>query len=102
MFATLLILGPGLAQCQDDLALLPPPPVMPEQKASGEISPAGGLLGFQAGEDGSQVSLGTIAHLRGVRVNHLVGYGICVGLQNTGDSQQTLFSIQFLLITLRR
>ncbi len=103
LFAALLILGPGQAQCQEDLALLPPPPpVMADQKPSGEISPAGGLLGFQTGEDGSRVSLGAIAHLRGVRVNHLVGYGICVGLQNTGDTQQTLFSIQFLLNTLRR
>jgi flagellar P-ring protein precursor FlgI len=59
------------------------------------------LLGYQHGASGSLVSLSTLAHLRGVRVNHLVGHGLVVGLQNTGDSQQTLFSIQFLLNTLK-
>jgi flagellar P-ring protein precursor FlgI len=36
-----------------------------------------------------------------MRVNHLIGHGLMVGLQNTGDTQQTLFSIQFLLNSLR-
>ncbi len=71
--------------------------ILPQQ-----ISPAGGLLGYQHGASGNLVSLSTLAHLRGVRINHLVGHGLVVGLQNTGDSQQTLFSIQFLLNTLRR
>ena len=66
-----------------------------------EISPGGGLLGFQHGEAGSYVPLGTLAHIHGFRINHLIGHGLVVGLQNTGDSQQTLFSIQFLLNTLR-
>jgi flagellar P-ring protein precursor FlgI len=66
-----------------------------------QIAPAGGLLGYSQGAAGDEVILATIAHIRGVRVNHLVGHGLVVGLQNTGDSQQTLFSIQFLLNTLR-
>jgi len=66
-----------------------------------QIAPAGGLLGYPKGAEGSEVVLATIAHIRGMRVNHLVGHGLVVGLQNTGDSQQTLFSIQFLLNTLR-
>jgi flagellar P-ring protein FlgI len=36
-----------------------------------------------------------------MRPNHLVGHGLVVGLQNTGDSQQTIFSILFLLNMLR-
>ncbi len=90
--------------------LLPPPTdnaspgdaiYLPHSNTPTQISPAGGLLGYQRGASGSLVSLSTLGHLRGVRVNHLVGHGLVVGLQNTGDSQQTLFSIQFLLNTLR-
>jgi flagellar P-ring protein precursor FlgI len=87
-------------------SMLPPPPgelipLAPHSERPEQISPAGGLLGYQHGASGSLVPLSTLAHLRGVRVNHLVGHGLVVGLQNTGDSQQTLFSIQFLLNTLR-
>lgn len=91
--------------------LLPPPPsentspgdaiYLPHGDSPEQIAPAGGLLGYQHGAAGSLVALSTLAHLRGVRVNHLVGHGLVVGLQNTGDSQQTLFSVQFLLNTLR-
>jgi flagellar P-ring protein FlgI len=65
------------------------------------MAPGGGLLGFQHGTAGAYVPLATLAHIHGVRINHLVGHGLVAGLQNTGDSQQTLFSIQFLLNTLR-
>ena len=87
--------------------LLPPPNeseaiYLPQSNAPEQIAPAGGLLGYQHGASGALVPLSTLGHLRGVRVNHLVGHGLVVGLQNTGDSQQTLFSIQFLLNTLRR
>jgi flagellar P-ring protein precursor FlgI len=91
--------------------LLPPPNegatpgdaiYLPHSNTPEQINPAGGLLGYQHGASGSLVPLSTLGHLRGVRVNHLVGHGLVVGLQNTGDSQQTLFSIQFLLNTLRR
>ena len=43
-----------------------------------------------------------IASIEGIRDNQLVGYGIVVGLQNTGDSQQTAFPIQTLAATLLR
>lgn len=43
-----------------------------------------------------------IASIEGVRDNQLVGYGIVVGLQNTGDSQQTSFPVQTLAATLLR
>jgi flagellar P-ring protein FlgI len=89
--------------------LLPPPNdnaadavYLPGGDSPSQITPAGGLLGYQHGAAGNLVALNTLAHIRGVRVNHLVGHGLVVGLQNTGDSQQTLFSIQFLLNTLRR
>ena len=53
-----------------------------------QIAPAGGLLGYSQGAAGDEVILATIAHIRGVRVNHLVGHGLVVGLQNTGDSSR--------------
>src|ERR1700733_9032491 len=43
-----------------------------------------------------------IATIEGIRDNQLVGYGIVVGLQGTGDSQQTGFSTQTLASMLLR
>ncbi|HUZ95106.1 MAG TPA: flagellar basal body P-ring protein FlgI [Edaphobacter sp.] len=43
-----------------------------------------------------------IASIEGIRDNQLVGYGIVVGLQGTGDSQQTTFPAQTLAATLLR
>lgn len=43
-----------------------------------------------------------IASIEGVRNNQLIGYGLVVGLRNTGDSQQTRFPIQTLTSMLAR
>ena len=43
-----------------------------------------------------------IASIEGIRENQLVGYGIVVGLQGTGDSQQATFPVQTLAATLSR
>jgi flagellar P-ring protein precursor FlgI len=43
-----------------------------------------------------------IASIEGIRENQLVGYGIVVGLNGTGDSQQTGFPVQTLASTLLR
>lgn len=43
-----------------------------------------------------------ITSIEGIRENQLVGYGIVVGLQGTGDSQQTSFPVQTLAATLLR
>jgi flagellar P-ring protein precursor FlgI len=40
--------------------------------------------------------------VEGVRENPLVGYGFTVGLNGTGDRQQTVFSMQTLANILRR
>ncbi|HJU11404.1 MAG TPA: flagellar basal body P-ring protein FlgI [Candidatus Binataceae bacterium] len=90
----------GWAQYRDDLPsrALPPPQGLDHVQV---MAPGGGLLGFQHGMGGNYVPLATLAHIHGVRVNHLIGHGLVVGLQNTGDSQQTLFSIAFLLNVLR-
>jgi len=43
-----------------------------------------------------------IASIEGVRSNQLSGYGVVVGLNGTGDSQQALFTAQSILNMLRR
>jgi len=48
------------------------------------------------------VRLKDIASIEGVRPNTLWGYGIIVGLNGTGDGQQSLFTVQSVLNLLRR
>src|SRR3984885_8500333 len=66
------------------------------------------LLGFTAGAFASdpakprQARVKDISSIEGIRDNQLVGYGIVVGLQGTGDTQQTTFPIQTLAATLLR
>ncbi len=48
------------------------------------------------------VLIGDVMTVEGVRENPLVGYGFTVGLNGTGDRQQTLFSMQTLANILRR
>lgn len=43
-----------------------------------------------------------LASLEGVRDNQIVGYGVVVGLNGTGDKRQTIFSAQALSNVLRR
>jgi flagellar P-ring protein FlgI len=48
------------------------------------------------------VRIKDVATIEGVRENQLIGYGIVVGLNGTGDSQQTVFPVQTLISTLQR
>ena len=43
-----------------------------------------------------------IARVQGVRTNQLIGYGLVVGLDRTGDSQRTSFTIQSLAAMMSR
>ena len=43
-----------------------------------------------------------IASVEGVRGNQLTGYGVVVGLDGTGDGQQSVFTVQSILSMLRR
>ena len=71
-----------------------------------------GALGLQmlllpalgAGRDAepSKVRLGDVTTVEGVRDNLLIGYGMVVGLHGTGDSQQTVFSVQTLANLLQK
>lgn len=55
----------------------------------------------------AQVSTGStrlkdIASLQGLASTPVIGYGLVIGLQKTGDRQQTIFSVQTLLNMLQR
>jgi flagellar P-ring protein FlgI len=48
------------------------------------------------------VRIKDITTVEGIRDNPIMGYGVVVGLSRTGDSQQTIFSIQTLANLLQR
>ena len=47
-----------------------------------------------AGPDDAVIRVKNIAHVQGVTGNQLVGYGLVVGLQGTGDSTSVIFTSQ--------
>ncbi|MGA2832755.1 MAG: flagellar basal body P-ring protein FlgI [Terracidiphilus sp.] len=49
-----------------------------------------------------KVMIRDLTQIQGVRDNQLVGYGLAIGLKNTGDSQQTFFTVQTLANSLQR
>jgi flagellar P-ring protein precursor FlgI len=53
-------------------------------------------LALCAFADSQSVRLKELVSLEGVRDNQLIGYGIVVGLNGTGDRRQTLFTAQSL------
>ncbi|MGC8668628.1 MAG: flagellar basal body P-ring protein FlgI [Chthonomonadales bacterium] len=50
----------------------------------------------------AQVRIKDIAGVQGARGNQLVGYGLVVGLEGTGDSNSTIFTAQSLVNALQR
>jgi flagellar P-ring protein precursor FlgI len=52
--------------------------------------------------DADAVRIKDIADIKGVRGNQLVGYGLVVGLEGTGDSDDSLFTIQSLASLLEK
>ena len=57
---------------------------------------------FSLSADEHGVRLKDLVTIEGVRTNQLVGYGLVVGLNGTGDRQQTQFSAQSLTNLLQR
>ena len=58
------------------------------------------LLGYATCASGARIK--DIASLKGVRSNQLVGYGLVIGLDGTGDSTQTKFTTQTLVNMMER
>ena len=64
--------------------------------------PALGLLGLLAGSAHAQSRLKDIAVVQGVRGNQLVGYGLVVGLDGTGDGSSVTFTPQTVASMLQK
>ena len=60
------------------------------------------LVLFFASTAAGTTRLKDLVSVEGVRENQLVGYGIVVGLNRTGDKQQTIFSTQSLAAMLEK
>lgn len=58
------------------------------------------LLALPAAVDAARIK--DIARLEGVRSNQLVGYGLVVGLNGSGDSKSTQFTVQSLVSMMER
>ncbi|MGD0938447.1 MAG: flagellar basal body P-ring protein FlgI [Terracidiphilus sp.] len=59
------------------------------------------ILAFAADTD-RQVKIRDLTQIQGVRDNQLVGYGLAIGLNRTGDTQQTFFTVQTLANSMLR
>lgn len=59
-------------------------------------------LPLSADDTVSKVAIRDVASVEGIRDNAVLGYGVVVGLKNTGDKQQTLFTNQTLANILQR
>jgi flagellar P-ring protein precursor FlgI len=53
-------------------------------------------------ESDRKVMIRDVTQIQGVRDNQLVGYGLAIGLNRTGDTQQTFFTVQTLANSLQR
>jgi flagellar P-ring protein precursor FlgI len=60
------------------------------------------LIFFWLAPGARAVRIKDIADVRGVRSNQLVGYGLVVGLDDTGDSKKALFTVQSLASMLEK
>lgn len=69
---------------------------------SGLLLVVAGLTAAPAGAADSATRLKDIASIQGVESVQLIGYGLVVGLNKTGDKRQTIFSAQTLASMLQR
>jgi flagellar P-ring protein precursor FlgI len=60
------------------------------------------VLPLSASDADRKVMLRDVTQIEGVRDNQLVGYGLVIGLNRTGDTQQTYFTVQTLANSLLR
>jgi flagellar P-ring protein precursor FlgI len=60
------------------------------------------VLPLFGSEADRKVMVRDITQIEGVRDNQLVGYGLVIGLNRTGDTQQTYFTVQTLANSLAR
>jgi flagellar P-ring protein FlgI len=73
-----------------------------DQRPPATMSPQMTLLGYRQSDTDGKVPVSALVRITGMRVNHLIGHGLVVGLQNTGDTQESMFTIQLILNMLER
>ena len=61
-----------------------------------------GVLLLMVSSQAQAVRIKDIASLKGVRANQLVGYGLVVGLNGTGDSDDAIFTLQSMASLLEK
>ncbi len=104
--AVLLLCAHAIGQTAPRAVAVPPARTATPAQVVPQITPTGPLAVVAPANSPKEVPhlarVKDIASIEGIRDNQLVGYGIVVGLHNTGDSQQTTFPIQTLAATLLR
>lgn len=75
-------------------------PIQATRAAAAVITLA--LLASLVATSANAARIKDIANLRGVRQNQLVGYGLVVGLDGSGDGNKSLFTVQSLASMLER
>src|SRR5690242_10381895 len=71
------------------------PPVAGGSTTSSDPQVSGIMDGRRANaaeKNGIEVEIKSIARFRGVRKNQILGYGLVVGLEGTGDTKKTPFT----------
>jgi flagellar P-ring protein precursor FlgI len=90
---------PAAAKTDDDVD--PASALMSASRALGGANPAHAsrrpTAGLNAQPSEGLVRVKDIADVQGVRGNQLVGYGLVVGLEGTGDGQSNLFTAQTIV-----
>jgi len=66
------------------------------------LSASPGLAAPETNPPPEKVRIKDLTHVQGVRENQLLGYGLVVGLQNTGDDLRSRFTVQSVVSMLNR
>ena len=72
------------------------------KKQEPKLKPPMPLSAPRAEKEGIEVRIKDIARFRGVRGNQLLGYGLIVGLEGTGDSKKTPFTSTLMANALKK
>jgi flagellar P-ring protein precursor FlgI len=95
-----LQLPPAFPETPTPAPILPSVPATPVPSGPAPTVVVNDPVAAQERERG--VRLKDLVTIEGVRTNQLIGYGLVVGLNGTGDRQQTVFSVQSLTNLLQR
>jgi flagellar P-ring protein precursor FlgI len=102
--AAALFAAPSLAEDVDETKYVPPAPkAQRSARQRPDVLPRSGVSPTAAVDPAPGViRIKNLADWQGVRGNQLVGYGLVVGLEGTGDGQSSQFTIQATVNMLRR